>query len=857
MFNVELFYNTGFNSVNIPDSPDLLYSYKVKRSGTHFPALDIFQIDFLTSIKIKVRNEDDVIGADYLCLSEDIPDTTVDGVTVAAHTKRAFYSIVGYQMSSIDVAELLISEDAFTTLGGVNALTVVEGMTVRHHVADEDDKFGAYTEDDELLVPLDALEVHTGGDPMCSKVPYHNRDLASHYLTNVNPSMTEDGTRWYKTLDDRDSPGSRTQNGIGVYNEGRTGVFLAVEEPYNNGSSHYDDWNNGHVLAMSTTELNILSYGGRYINPVSKPDPNSGDENVYYFPETPQAGSLTIRYPSPYVDPITLVPALDSVYRGESIDRIPGPIRPKKRFLNGVSVFEAGVPSLTSPDKYYAPYIALKYLRGLGIEDSVIDNYILHPMAGQMRRTPTTVFDHEGTDTHDVVTPGASEIYGYINLFCTYDRDVQLNIANTVEYTGNPVRRMHKSECYDYLWKPGVGMISNMRVLYGKFRSYCITATGTGSSLIAKPEDIILKPFTRDDGGKQYNDLAPTLAVITDPSPDGAPYFNIVQRRASGAASATYTSGSNMFLNILSNAIKGAPWKKAPIKFNGYSGAMKDALGLKASREYSDYLNTREGQNLQRVAGGNEYNVFGGGNALMTAYVGSRNPMGYYDVVPETGESIFIPGGTASEGSFAGSAGAATGAAGSLALSAGISAARYGLNHIADELKWNAYEAFGASKNNTAWNSYAAANKLRNLQKAQEMSQFNLTHSYSTPNIKFLPQTSIREMNGNAVLYTRLTPSMSDLKRFDDILDRYGYKVSEPLKDEFLTNMNRQNYIECRGARLKMKNNQVYLDRAPQIISDSLTTQRASKVLLDEAANQLNDGVRIWHVANTSSYKNR
>ena len=139
MWNVRLYYETGFNAVNIPDSPALL------ETMTHrdFPALDILQGEHLASVNIKATRAD-VKNADYMRLT--------DG------TDTFYYIVEEFNMTSTDVATLSIVMDYFTTHGGVTGLKFLDGVVERHHVASADDKYGAYTEEDPMLVPSKELD---------------------------------------------------------------------------------------------------------------------------------------------------------------------------------------------------------------------------------------------------------------------------------------------------------------------------------------------------------------------------------------------------------------------------------------------------------------------------------------------------------------------------------------------------------------------------------------------------------------------------------------------------------------------------------------------------------------------------
>ena len=139
MWNVRLYYETGFNAVNIPDTPALLDTMTHK----DFPALDILQGENLASVNIKAKRAD-VKNADYMRLT--------DG------TDTFYYIVENFTMTSTDVAVLSIVMDYFTTHGGVTGLKFLDGVVERHHVASADDEYGAYTEDDPMLVPSKELD---------------------------------------------------------------------------------------------------------------------------------------------------------------------------------------------------------------------------------------------------------------------------------------------------------------------------------------------------------------------------------------------------------------------------------------------------------------------------------------------------------------------------------------------------------------------------------------------------------------------------------------------------------------------------------------------------------------------------
>lgn len=146
MYNATIFCNTGFNAVNIPDSPATL---NLAQAQYTVPALDIYQARELSQFVVRA-NYGVVKNADYLYLvnSEDSTDF-------------AYYSIQNVTMTSKDTAVLDVTMDYILTAGGVSNLTFLDGMCERHHVAVADDTFGAYDEDDPYISPAQQMLIES------------------------------------------------------------------------------------------------------------------------------------------------------------------------------------------------------------------------------------------------------------------------------------------------------------------------------------------------------------------------------------------------------------------------------------------------------------------------------------------------------------------------------------------------------------------------------------------------------------------------------------------------------------------------------------------------------------------------
>lgn len=134
--DVKVYWNTGFNQVNIPDSPDLLETL----SNRTFTSIDIVQDRWIQSINI---------AASFTSVRD------VDYCKVGS----MYYYVSAVHMLANDVAQLVLQPDFYTSVGGHNKFNILDGVTERHHTTS--DGFGEYTEDDPLLVPSQPLELES------------------------------------------------------------------------------------------------------------------------------------------------------------------------------------------------------------------------------------------------------------------------------------------------------------------------------------------------------------------------------------------------------------------------------------------------------------------------------------------------------------------------------------------------------------------------------------------------------------------------------------------------------------------------------------------------------------------------
>lgn len=134
MWKVRLYKSTGFNLINVPDDPSLLE----QKPHKNFGVIDCLQRYFLPFITIRAY-EDDVILGDFLKLYDDENEN-----------KYAYYVVNSYTMTSGDTVRLDVAMEPLLTCGGIDNITILDGMTSRHHLAaDEEIPF----EEDPMLIP--------------------------------------------------------------------------------------------------------------------------------------------------------------------------------------------------------------------------------------------------------------------------------------------------------------------------------------------------------------------------------------------------------------------------------------------------------------------------------------------------------------------------------------------------------------------------------------------------------------------------------------------------------------------------------------------------------------------------------
>lgn len=376
---------------------------------------------------------------------------------------------------------------------------------------------------------------------------------------------------------------------------------------------------------------------------------------------------------------------------------------------------------------------SIALLRSLGVEQCIVSQ-VLYPFSMvEIDNQPFT--SQEFTDLNGNAIP-----YTYIQYA-----------------TGKKIVDTPDNSKFDFEWK---NTVKNKLVEYSQYCKYGIITTA-GNTLEAKAKDIIKPNLTR-----------PMLVCISDPNPDGKPYFRF-----------NVMNGDESDAGFWRNCVAGMSWKQVPLMFTGKSGSLLDTMHVRTSiGEIGRNVQMQQLQGVSGFANG----LFGG---ILSALAGI--PKEYFGVndgsiSPLTKASVIGKG-----------------------INTGL--------------------ASGGVSNALLAKSFG------DIEKAKTLSDYKYETDIVTPTVNF-PYNSdiIRDYMGNGVMAYRYTYSDADIERIDKLLTMYGYKHTKMLETSDFNNRQYFNYVKC----------------------NDITVTGNARYINDGIAEQLNGGVRIWHVKPNKTYYN-
>ena len=420
-------------------------------------------------------------------------------------------------------------------------------------------------------------------------------------------------------------------------------------------------------------------------------------------------------------------------------------------------------------------------VRGLGVESGILNSYVLP--ASQATFTPT--------QTGQIITlQGVKD---------TEDSTMDFEYAN----------------------------VDNKRVLYGALNSIELISVASGMSASFKPED--LKDGETGD--------APTVIKLTDPRPNGRPYYMF-----------KYFKGTENE-PTLKNAVAGMEWANAPLVYTGKSGSTLDQINLATtlkamslSQGEMEYQNGmipyRAIAGAAGAMGSAAFRGMGGSGSGNTQLLHAIQSVDNANLNQRNAiRNMYL----AQDGDkwFREQMGQAFDKA---------TVDRYHANETMNYLLNNQSSPSGAGMGGLIGGvgnlALAGVDYFHNKEyleqqygtrMASELAQF-ATGQIAAPALNFPRSETLRDFIGNGVFVVRYRPKQSDIEKLDKILTMYGYKDTIPLigGQSVLNNRSKFNFVQIKGC---------------SIGGDT------PRWLREAAAAQLSVGVRIWHeIPNREAY---
>lgn len=708
MWKVRIYYNTGFNVINCPDSEATLEAAATgvnaqqlpgipNQAKTHPPfadfptAVDCLQRFHLNSISVRAF-EDDVIQADYLKLYDD------------KDTRRfAFYSINGYTMTSGDTIDLDITMDPLLTCGGVEQIEFLDGVTRRHHIPQGNDEFGEFEEDDDLLVPTHPVK----------------KVLVGSYYNDVHLDLV--ATSQY-SLD--------------------------------------------HSIEIRTNNILLEASGG---GESTDPTNYTGHTGRTEIVETGVYNKTAVEFKKGNIKTGGTL-AVTRYFRIKE-----GDTKYLPNFLGNIKTLIEGGRTDIVEDAYYVPK---QFLEATTENDSGTNSAQI---------TKITV--------PNMIKPYLTGYVGAKNFDFKVNQTMPETIGTYAGDSGGIWSNYTEAYCDIDLSKTGFAAgIHNKRAFYGKHFAYTFICPSSGDSVSLNPEQLHIKGLNPITDDYKY----PAVYASPDVRSNGCVTYFIA------------TKGNNYDERkpVYPTKIKSATWPKADIVTIAGSGSTlnralyetKSALAdisLEADRWAE--VNKKGGINNWPIVGDFARSMREAKNLRDQGVGGNQFHLGFNRL-------MYGIGGTLSGGIIGEGHQAAVSSTMGNAYSSGLSNA---LNNYS-----------GGNKGGKDYFERAAA-------KQQELMQFDVDN---IPQVQLVSKASgaDADINGYGVLIYRNIIDERDVHKFDQILSRYGYKISDRIEKSFLTNRPKFNYIETKGVSIQCKS-------VPKSVSDDL-------------ASLFNGGVRIWHV---------
>lgn len=405
--------------------------------------------------------------------------------------------------------------------------------------------------------------------------------------------------------------------------------------------------------------------------------------------------------------------------------------------------------------------VTVPYTEGVGART----NYQLGSQASNSVLSPNTRL-YEASEDHPLVMRALAAVRSLgiesalISQVAYPDEFVQSVIGSDGQYSSTVGKDLTESTGLKFNYNETV---KNKRLLCGQYCKYgLLSASGASGEYL--PEQI------------SEDDSAPSVRCLSDPRPDGKPYFRFTN----------YEGNSNTDTGFFISCISGMQWQNVPLTYTAPSGS---------------YMNEINFRNDAKIAGNQQ--VYNQRQAVVDTIQGA------------------VSGGLNAAASIAGIAGIGTVANPGSAVAAGIGAANTIFNTAVDTGQSIAAIVHSKTQYEMARN--------------KELQNFQISQNVVAPDVLFpFNANIIRDFIGNGVIAYRYHYSGADATRIDKILTMYGYKDSVALTPDLFSNRTNFDYVRAFGV--------------------SIGTTTVAMWRKEVATEQLNAGVRVWHVAPNPSY---
>ena len=146
---ITAYFNTNFSGINSPDRPSLI------ENNAQFKTLDVINclpLSGQVDVTITIKDYPELHKTNYMKI-----EFSGDNTVYWGKLKKPF----AYHYVTSDTVEVYLTIDYFLSLGGIDNIASIDGITRRVHIPKSEDKLFAFTEPDEMINPAKPLKTES------------------------------------------------------------------------------------------------------------------------------------------------------------------------------------------------------------------------------------------------------------------------------------------------------------------------------------------------------------------------------------------------------------------------------------------------------------------------------------------------------------------------------------------------------------------------------------------------------------------------------------------------------------------------------------------------------------------------